>query len=268
MKLPIYQVDAFAERAFEGNPAAVCPLEAWLPDTLMQAIAAENNLSETAFFVPEGEGFRIRWFTPTTEVDLCGHATLAAAHVLFGDLGYAGEAVRFQSRSGLLTVTRKEELLVLDFPAQPPVPCATPAEIEQAFGIRPVACLKSEDYLVVFEQEAQVREASPDLGLLKKLDGRGVTITAPSKQYDFVSRFFAPNYGIDEDPVTGSSFTQLAPYWAERLGRGALRAKQVSRRGGEVRCEMMGDRVAIAGRASLYLRGEIEVPNPEKGQRS
>jgi len=258
MKLPIYQIDAFASRPFEGNPAAVCPLDAWLPDALMQAIAAENNLSETAFFVPEEEGFRIRWFTPTTEVDLCGHATLASAHVLFHALGYERETIRFQSRSGPLTVARDGELLVLDFPAQPPVPCDTPAEIEAAFGIKPVECLKSEDWLVVFDHEEQVHTASPHLDQLRKLDGRGVIITAPSKQYDFVSRFFAPNYGIDEDPVTGSSFTQLAPYWADCLGKTELLARQVSQRGGEVGCELKGDRVVIAGRAVQFLKGEIE----------
>jgi len=225
----------------------------------MQAIAAENNLSETAFFVPKGDDYHIRWFTPTTEVDLCGHATLATAHVLFHALGYERENISFQSRSGPLSVSRKGELLQLDFPAQPAMPCDTPVEIEQAFGIRPVECLKSEDYLVVCKHEAQVREASPDLALLKKLDGRGVIITALSEQYDFVSRFFAPNYGIDEDPVTGSSFTQLAPYWAERLGQAKLIARQVSQRGGDVNCELKGNRVTIAGRAVEYLHGEINV---------
>jgi len=259
MKLPMYQIDAFASKPFEGNPAAVCPLEAWLPDGLMQLIAEENNLSETAFFVATDEGFHIRWFTPTTEVDLCGHATLAAAHVLFECLDYGQDEILFDSRSGLLSVAKEGELLVLDFPAQPPVPCEAPIQIQHAFGIEAVACLKAEDYLVVFELEEDLLLADPDLDLLRELDGRGVIITAPSQNYDFVSRFFAPNFGINEDPVTGSSFTQLAPYWAERLGRRKLYAKQLSSRGGEVICELKGDRVAIAGRAVKYLQGEIEV---------
>jgi len=259
MKLPIYQIDAFASKPFEGNPAAVCPLEAWLPDGLMQLIAEENNLSETAFFVATDEGFHIRWFTPTTEVDLCGHATLAAAHVLFECLDYGQDEILFDSRSGLLSVAKEGDLLVLDFPAQPPVPCETPIQIQHAFGIEAVACLKAEDYLVVFELEEDLLLADPDLDLLRELDGRGVIIAAPSQNYDFVSRFFAPNFGINEDPVTGSSFTQLAPYWAERLGRRKLYATQLSSRGGEVICELKGDRVAIAGRAVKYLQGEIEV---------
>ncbi len=259
MKIPIYQIDAFAEKPFEGNPAAVCPLESWLPDALMQLIAEENNLSETAFFVPTQTGFHIRWFTPTTEVDLCGHATLAAAHVLFHCLGYESDHIEFESRSGLLNVSRAGELLVLDFPAQPPVICETPIQILHAFGIEPVECLKAEDYVVVFELEEDVLSADPNLELLAELDGRGVIITAPSESYDFVCRFFAPKQGINEDPVTGSSFTQLAPYWSGRLGHSKLYAKQASSRGGEVICELKGERVEIAGRAMKYLQGEIEV---------
>ncbi|ATX79539.1 phenazine biosynthesis protein PhzF family [Mariprofundus aestuarium] len=259
MKLPIYQIDAFASKPFGGNPAAVCPLDEWLPDALMQLIAEENNLSETAFFVATDEGFHIRWFTPTSEVDLCGHATLAAAYVLFECLGSELDNIIFDSRSGYLQVTKEGELLVLDFPAQPAVPCETPIQIQHAFGIEPVECLKAEDYLVVFELEEDLLLADPNLELLRELDGRGVILTAPSDAYDFVSRFFAPKFGIDEDPVTGSSFTQLAPYWAARLGRSKLLAKQLSSRGGEVICELKGERVAIAGSAVKYLQGEIEV---------
>lgn len=259
MKLPIYQIDAFAEKTFEGNPAAVCPLEKWIPDALMQVIAEENNLSETAFFVPTATGFHIRWFTPTVEIDLCGHATLAAAHVLFHSLGYDQDIIRFESRSGVLNVSKEGALLVLDFPTQPPVPCEPPEYILHAFGVEPVACLKAEDYIVVFEFDEDVLLADPNLELLKKLDARGVVITAPSESYDFVSRFFAPKYGIDEDPVTGSSFTQLIPYWSNRLGQGKLTAKQLSQRGGEVFCELNGQRVLIAGRAVTYLQGEIDL---------
>jgi len=259
MKISVYQIDAFAKQAFEGNPAAVCPLPFWLPDAVMQLIAEENNLSETAFFVAMESGFHIRWFTPTVEVDLCGHATLAAAFVLFECLGFEGDNIAFDSRSGILNVSRDGDLLVLDFPAQPPEPCETPEYILHAFGIEPVACLKSEDYIVVFELEEDVLTADPNLELLRKLDGRGVVITSVSNQYDFVSRFFAPNFGIDEDPVTGSSFTQLAPYWSAQLGRSKLYAKQVSSRGGEVMCELKGERVTIAGSAVKFLQGEIEI---------
>jgi len=259
MKLSVFQIDAFAKQAFEGNPAAVCPLPFWLPEGVMQLIAEENNLSETAFFVATESGFHIRWFTPTVEVDLCGHATLAAAFVLFEYLGFEGDDIAFDSRSGILNVGREGELLVMDFPAQPPEPCETPEEILHAFGVEPVICLKAEDYIVVYELEEDVLTADPKLELLRELDGRGVIITSLSEKYDFVSRFFAPNYGIDEDPVTGSAFTQLAPYWSGQLGRSKLHAKQVSSRGGEVICELKGDRVAIAGTAVKFLQGEIEI---------
>jgi PhzF family phenazine biosynthesis protein len=259
MKLALYQVDAFASQPFEGNPAAVCPLRQWLPDEVMQSIAAENNLSETAFFVETGQGFQLRWFTPTTEVDLCGHATLASAHVLFHELGFTGDRISFESKSGMLTVSRHADLLQLDFPAQPAMPCETPAEIIQAFGITPVECLRSEDYLVVFDNEQDIETAQPDLGVLGKLDLRGVMITARSNAYDFVVRFFAPKYGIDEDPVTGSAYTQLTPYWSDVLGKDKLHARQLSGRGGEVFCQMSGERVLIAGKAVKYLAGEIDI---------
>ena len=259
MELTLFQIDAFADKLFEGNPAAVCPLETWLSDNLMQSIAEENNLSETAYFVPTADGFHIRWFTPATEVDLCGHATLAAAHVLFDILGYEKDRIEFDSKSGALTVTRKNEWLVMNFPAQPPVSCDTPEEITKAFGRNPIECLKSEDYLVVFESEEDILSVEPNMEELKKLNLRGVIITAESSQYDFVSRFFAPNCGILEDPVTGSSFTQLAPYWSGKLAKTRLNAKQVSSRGGVVKCELFGDRVSISGKAVKYLEGKIEV---------
>ncbi|PJA31773.1 MAG: isomerase [Zetaproteobacteria bacterium CG_4_9_14_3_um_filter_53_7] len=259
MKLTIYQIDAFAEKTFDGNPAAVCPLAVWLPDALMQSIAEENNLSETAFFIPTATGFHIRWFTPTVEVDLCGHATLAAAYVLFDCLGYEHEIIEFESRSGLLSVSKEADLLVLDFPASPAEPCETPEAIRHAFGLEPLECLKAEDYVVVFEDEDDVLSADPNMEQLRKLDGRGVIITAPSESCDFVVRFFAPKCGIDEDPVTGSAYTQLAPYWSNRLGQDRLAAKQLSSRGGEVICRMQGNRVQIAGKAVKYLQGETEV---------
>lgn len=257
MEITIYQVDAFASRRFEGNPAAVCPLEQWLDDGLMQSIAAENNLAETAFFVPCEGGFQIRWFTPTCEVDLCGHATLASAWVLYNRLGYQKAPLTFQSRSGPLSVSRSGDWLELDFPAQPAEPCDIPGPANRALSVSPQACFHSADYLLVFDREQDVAEAQPDLDALRELNLRGVILTAPSEQFDFVCRFFAPNFGIDEDPVTGSAFTQLIPYWAKRLGKQTLSAKQVSPRGGEVGCELVGDRVKIRGQAVLYLEGRI-----------
>ena len=259
MELNLYQIDAFASQPFEGNPAAVCPIDEWLPDELMQSIAEENNLSETAFFIPTGDGFHIRWFTPTSEVDLCGHATLASAYVLFNILGYKGDQVVFDSRSGILTVTKDDEWLVMDFPAQPPVLCEIPQEIVKAFDVAPIECLKSEDYMVVFEREMDIETANPDFEQLKKLDLRGVIITAKSSDYDFITRFFAPKYGVPEDPVTGSAYTQLAPYWASRTGKKRFNVKQVSLRGGELSCEIVDDRVLISGKAIKYLEGKIKI---------
>ena len=259
MELDLYQIDAFADRIFEGNPAAVIPLETWLPDNTMQSIAEENNLSETVFFVPANKGFHIRWFTPETEVDLCGHATLAAAYVLFIILDYNKDRIEFESKSGTLTVLQKDDWLVMDFPAQPPIPCNVPYEIVNAFVKTPIECLRSEDYIVVFETENDILSIKPDIHYLKKLDLRGVIITARSRQYDFVSRFFAPKYGIDEDPVTGSAHTQLIPYWARKLDKTKMKAKQMSSRGGELVCELSNDRVLISGKAVKYLEGKIEL---------
>ncbi|MEO0367670.1 MAG: PhzF family phenazine biosynthesis protein [Pseudomonadota bacterium] len=259
MKLAIYQVDAFAEKQFEGNPAAVVPLEAWLPDATMQAIAEENNLAETAFFVPTEKGFHIRWFTPTSEVKLCGHATLASAHVLFNALNYQHDVISFASLSGELLVSKTDQLLTLDFPTQAPENCATPSELITGLGITPAACLKHDDYIAVFEDEADVLNIRPDHTALNELDLRGVIATAPSEEFDFVVRFFGPKVGIPEDPVTGSAFTQAVPYWSDRLNKLVLHAKQVSSRGGKLLCEHRGDRVLISGSAITYLEGKIEI---------
>ena len=259
MDLSIYQIDAFSSCVFEGNPAAVCPLDEWLPDETMQSIAEENNLSETAFFVPKDDGFHIRWFTPASEVDLCGHATLGSAYVLFNILGYKNEAIQFDSKSGILVVTKQDDWLTLDFPKQPPVYCEPPKEIVEAFNKEPIECMMSEDIIAVFENEIDIESANPNFEQLKKLDSRGVIITAKSMRYDFVARFFAPKYGIPEDPVTGSAYTQLAPYWASKLGKQKFKAKQLSSRGGELYCEILGDRVLISGKATKYMEGKITI---------
>jgi PhzF family phenazine biosynthesis protein len=260
MKIPIYQIDAFTSQVFSGNPAAVCPLEAWLDDRTLQAIAAENNLSETAFFVAGDKGFHIRWFTPVAEVDLCGHATLASAHVLFNDLNAAGDEIRFSSKSGPLTVTLENGRLVLDFPAEPPRPCAAAEGLAAGLGRAPDQVLKATDYFAVYEDEAAVAALAPDFQVLQGLDGRGVIVTAPGDRADFVSRFFAPKFGIPEDPVTGSAHCLLTPYWAGVLGKRELHALQISSRGGELFCSDRGERVLIAGRAVKYLEGFISVP--------
>lgn len=259
MKLRQFQVDAFASRPFEGNPAAVCPLKEWLSDKLMQSIAAENNLSETAFFVPTQSGFHLRWFTPVAEVDFCGHATLASGHVLFDALDYNKPRVMFESRSGKMTVERDGKMYVMDFPAQPPKPAKAPDALIDAIGARPVEVLAADDYLAVFESQSVVQLLAPDLARLRDLDLRGVIATAPGNEHDFVSRFFGPKLGIDEDPVTGSAHCELTPYWSKRLGKNVLRARQLSRRGGEVLCEMAGDRVRLKGSAVTFMVGEIEI---------
>jgi len=257
MKIKQYQVDAFATRAFEGNPAAVCPLEAWLDDGLMQAIAEENNLSETAFFVSSEKGYKLRWFTPVKEVDLCGHATLATAHVLFEMLGFAGQAITFETRSGELIVGRKDGRLEMNFPACPPTPCELSETLTKALGQRPLDVFAADDYLAIFDSEATIRAITPDMALLGQLDLRGVIVTAPGTDVDFVSRFFAPKLGIPEDPVTGSAHCALAPYWAKRLGKNVLSARQVSRRGGNIGCELKTDRVILSGSAVTVMTSEI-----------
>lgn len=260
MKLPYYEVSAFTTNPFGGNPAGVCPLETWLPDPVLQGIAANNNLAETAFTVPRGRDFDLRWFTPTVEMDLCGHATLAAASVLFNERGLGGSEVRFHSRSGMLVVSRSEDLLTLDFPSRPPTACAAPEALIGALSAKPREVLKARDYLAVFANEAEVLALKPDFPLLRTLDCLGIIVTAPGNDRDFVSRFFAPGAGVDEDPVTGSAHCTLIPYWAERLGKTKLFARQVSARGGELFCEWTGERVQIGGRAVHYLRGEIHIP--------
>ncbi len=261
MKLPFYRVDAFTDRVFAGNPAGIVPLEKWLPDELMQRLAAENGLAETAFFVRTGpDRFHLRWFTPAFEIDLCGHATLASAFVLFNHLGQAGVRIVFDSQSGPLMVSRKSGgLLELDFPSRPAAPVAVPPGLARGLGATPRFTAKARDFLCVFDTEVEVRALKPDFAVLAQLDAVGIIVTAPGGDCDFVSRFFAPRAGIPEDPVTGSSHTNLVPYWADRLGKAVLHARQVSPRGGELFCELRGERVGLAGRAALYLRGEIEI---------
>ena len=266
MKLKLFQVDAFAEHVFEGNPAAVCPLQAWPDDALLQAIAEENNLSETAFFVPAGDAFELRWFTPVDEVDLCGHATLASAHVLYTHLGYEAPRLQFLTRSGELTVSRSEAGLAMDFPAtRPRAVTEPPAALLAGLGGAPEAVLAGFDYIAVYASADEVRALAPDFARLKQLDLRGVVATAPGRPGDagagdFVSRCFYPKLGIDEDPVTGSAHCQLAPYWADRLGRDRLSARQLSRRGGTVGCVVEGDRVRLIGTAADYMIAELHLP--------
>ncbi len=258
MKLPMYQIDAFADRPFTGNPAAVCPLPAWLPDELLQAIAAENNLSETAYYTGSDGLYHLRWFTPTTEVNLCGHATLAAAHVVFATEMLAGNRIVFDSRSGPLPVTREGTMLTLDFPSEHAEPCAIPDILIQAIGRKPCACFCGDDYMAVFDEEEDIVALKPDFRLLNQLDLRGVIVTAPGRSADFVSRFFAPKFGIDEDPVTGSAHCMLAPYWIKQLGKSALHARQLSKRTGNLWCRMRDDRVLISGHTTQVLHGVIE----------
>lgn len=256
--MKIYQVDAFTDHLFGGNPAAVCPLEQWLPDSLLQQIAMENNLAETAYFVKEGEDYHIRWFTPSTEVDLCGHATLASAFVLFQYEGYTKDRIRFQSRSGLLTVARKGELLSLDFPVDRMEPVGLFAELTAGLDTRPVKVFKGRtDYMLVYEREQDILDLKVDFRKLVLVEARGIIVTAPGKEVDFVSRFFAPKSGIDEDPVTGSAHTTLMPYWSGVLGKTRLTAMQLSPRRGWLQCELAGERVEISGYAKLFMRGEI-----------
>jgi PhzF family phenazine biosynthesis protein len=260
MQLPIYQVDAFTDRLYGGNPAAVCPLDRWLPDATMQAIAAENNLAETAFLVREGNDYALRWFTPEVEVDLCGHATLASAHVVCEFLERGRMQVAFRTlKAGVLTVTREGDTLAMDFPSRPPKPAAAPQGLAQALGRAPTSVLAARDLMAVFDSAADVAALTPDFAALKEIDYFAVIATAPGDNgVDFVSRFFAPARGVPEDPVTGSSHCTLTPYWAERFGKTVLEARQISRRGGKLTCTLKGDRVIIAGKAVLYLEGRIE----------
>jgi PhzF family phenazine biosynthesis protein len=259
MKLPIYQVDAFTDRLFAGNPAAVVLLDEWLPVSTLAAIASENNLAETAFVIPHSEVMPLRWFTPTVEVDLCGHATLAAAHVLFRHLLPSAERLVFATRSGNLTVTRAGEMLTLDFPTRPGTPLPITEALVCALGVKPVEALAARDWMIILESESQVQHFQPNFSRIATLDTFAVIVTAPGEQVDYVYRFFAPRQGIPEDPVTGSANCTLVPYWAARLGKWQLAAKQLSMRGGDLYCALQGDRVAIAGYAVEYLRGEITV---------
>ncbi len=261
----IYQVDAFTDKLFGGNPAAVIPLDDWLDDATLLAIAQENNLSETAFLKPDGAGFELRWFTPAAEVALCGHATLASAHVVFNHLDFNGDSVAFRTRlSGTLVVTQqKGSLLAMQFPSIEVRPCDCPDSVVSALGVTPTACLQGfysqdeSDYIAVFDREDQVRSCDPDLSELRRLSSRGLIVTAAGNDCDFVSRYFAPAFGIDEDPVTGSAHCLLAPYWGQRLSKVELHARQISRRGGEIMCTLGSDHVILAGAAVDYLQGQI-----------
>ncbi len=257
MQLEFHQIDAFTDRPFHGNPAMVYRLDTWLDDELMQRIAAEHNQAETAFVVREAAGWRIRWFTPAVEIPLCGHATLASAHVLFEQYGEPGERLDFSCMSGALGVTREQGRLVLDFPRAHASEIPVSEELERILGQKVKAALQGNELLVVLDSEQAVRDCKPDLPALALLDGLGVIVTAPGRKHDFVSRYFAPGIGIDEDPVTGSTHCLLTPYWAGRLGKSELRAYQCSARGGELHCRLDGDRVKIAGQAVLVARGTL-----------
>ncbi len=260
MNIPIYQVDAFTLGPFSGNPAAVCPLDAWLDDATLQSIAAENNLSETAFIVASDAGYDLRWFTPAIEVDLCGHATLAAGYVVLNHLQPDLDAVAFETLSGRLIVSRDGDRLSMDFPARAPTPVAVSQALSEALGEAPSEVHASRDIVAVYDDEASVRRLSPDQARLLALDeGLGVIATAKGDAVDFVSRFFVPKAGIAEDPVTGSAHCTLVPFWAERLGKSRLVAHQVSPRGGELHCEHRGDRVIMSGRCTLFLTGSIHL---------
>lgn len=259
MSIPYFQIDAFTGRLFGGNPAGVCLLEEWRADEVLQSIAMENNLSETAFVVRRGEGFDLRWFTPTVEVDLCGHATLAAAHVLFHHGRWEADGIAFSTKSGVLTVARDGGRLTLDFPSRPAGECEASQDLIEGLGAVPAHTAKARDYLAVFENERAVRELRPDMTALARLDCLGIIATAPGDDCDFVSRFFAPRAGVPEDPVTGSAHCTLIPYWAERLGKSTLHARQVSARGGELFCEDRGERVGIGGECVTYSIGELRV---------
>lgn len=261
MKIKIFQIDAFTEKIFSGNPAAVCPLDNWLSDELMQNIAMENNLSETAFFVNQGGEFHIRWFTPAVEVDLCGHATLASGYVIFNLLKFEGEVINlFSHRSGYLRVKKYNELLILDFPADEPAKIDSIKDFEKCFNFKPVEIHKGKtDYMLVFENEEQIKNLIPDFSEILNSQARGIITTAKGYNSDFVSRFFAPQCGVNEDPVTGSAHTTLTPYWSKVLGKKELSAIQLSARKGFLKCKLVNDRVEISGQARLYMTGEISI---------
>ena len=256
---PIYQVDAFTDYLFGGNPAAVCPLKAWLPTETMQLLAMENNLSETAFYIQDGDTFHIRWFTPEMEIDLAGHPTLATAHVIFFEMGYDKNLIHFESKSGALYVTNNNSLLEMNFPSRMPVHCNPPNALIEGINHTPEHIFKSRDYVLVYKTEEDVRKFVPDFEWLNKVDTLGIIVTAPGKDCDFVSRFFVPNSVIGEDPVTGSAHATLIPYWSKRLNKTTMLAKQISQRGGILFCEAQGNRVSIAGKSKLYMKGEFFV---------
>ncbi len=267
LTIPYYHVDAFTNELFRGNPAGVCLLADWLPVRLMQNIAAEHNLAETAFIVQRGAHIDLRWFTPVVEVDLCGHATIAPAHVLFEHLAYAGDHISFHTRSGVLTVRRSDDLLTLDFPSLRPVPCEPPDELIRGLGAKPLSTALAVDYLAVFESADQIVDLVLDQSALMQCQARGIIATARDvhrrfgDDVDFVSLFFAPRVGVPEDPVTGSAHSMLIPYWSQQLGKKKMRALQISQRGGELLCEDRGDRVGISGRAVTYSTGYLHIPN-------
>ncbi len=261
MQVSYFQVDAFTERPFSGNPAGVCLLDRWVRDAVLQQIAEENNLSETAFLVGSGGDWELRWFTPKIEVDLCGHATLAAAFVIFTELGHKGGSVNFKTTSGNLGASFADGVVMMDFPSRPGEPCAAPAGLIGGLGHIPREVRRSRDFLALLGSEDEVRTLTPELPQLATLDCLGIIATARGDDVDFVSRFFAPGIGIAEDPVTGSAHCTLIPYWAEKLGKQKLVARQLSRRGGTIHCEMRGDRVGIGGRAALYSRAELQIPD-------
>ncbi len=263
MKTPIYQVDAFADQLFRGNPAAVCLLDEWFSDPTMQKIAAENNLAETAFVKKKDDGYEIRWFTPKVEVELCGHATLASSHVLFNHEGYDKEELSFASLSGKLLVRKEKDMLILNFPTSQFRKIEVPFNLSRAVGLLPLETYQGKtDVMMVFEKEEQIEKMKPDFALIASVNARGLIVTAPGKNSDFVSRFFAPQVGINEDPVTGSAHTMLIPYWSQKLGKKEMTAIQLSERRGSLKCKYLGERVEIGGKAVTYLIGEIFITEP------
>jgi PhzF family phenazine biosynthesis protein len=260
-------IDVFTDKLFGGNPAGVCLLDKWLPDEVLQNIAAENNLSETAFLVKRDGYYDLRWFTPALEVELCGHATVASAFVLFEETEKAASELKFKTMSGIMAVTKTDDLLYLDFPSRPVTPCPSYQTFEKSFGVKPVAVFKAVDFLVLVDSEETLQNIKPDFSLLKRIkseegldsDRFGIIVTAKGSDCDFVSRFFAPNAGIDEDPVTGRAHCSLIPFWSEKLDKKVMTARQLSKRGGVLYCEDNGERVKIGGRAARYLSGEINI---------